>query len=173
MSQTPNPWPVARYRLTEKAFIPRQPGEDHELIDPDAVSKSGVTPDPFVIYDGMPGPHMQPTCPLGEAAVAEAKRIKAGDYVLDPTKRLSLIVGEPAEMQSRAQALFAELLAIMAQQATMGAAFLAPGGALAAQAVQPITAQPQAGYVPPAPPAPAPVYAAPKAPPLRGQRQAA
>lgn len=62
-------FPRGRYRLTQKALMPRNPGGEPELL----------LPGTEVIYEGKPGPHM-------EALDDDAKVAKAlaGEQRLDP-----------------------------------------------------------------------------------------
>ena len=84
-------WPAARYRLIQKSFIPRAPGDEHELIDPEM---NGV--DPHVIWDGKPGPHMQATDEIGSEAIK-----RAGRQTLNPTSELSLVLGEEQDLRKQ------------------------------------------------------------------------
>lgn len=82
-------WPAARYKLMQKSFIPREPFGEHELIDPER-------DDPYVVWDGKPGPHMQATDEIGAEAIK-----KAGRQTLNPTSELSLVLGEEQDLRKQ------------------------------------------------------------------------
>jgi hypothetical protein len=107
-------WPLAKYKLLVKSYIPRRPGEEHEIIDPTHEITDGVFEDPFIWWNGKPGPHMEPTCDAGREAQA-----RAGFQELDPTKELSLVLGEGAELQAKTADLMSALFALLGKQATL------------------------------------------------------
>lgn len=79
---------VGRYRLLEKAEMPKVPGGGRELLDPGTE----------IVWIGKPGPHMEP---LDDNA-HEAVRRSGNLGTLDPTRFLSLSTpvardGSPAE----------------------------------------------------------------------------
>jgi hypothetical protein len=62
-------WPECDYTLTQRAYAPRVPGADPEMLDAGTV----------VRYKGKPGPHMQATDDEGRIAIA-----MAGNQTLNP-----------------------------------------------------------------------------------------
>lgn len=91
------PWPAARYRLLAKAYIPRSPGREHEVLEEGAE----------VVWDGKPGPHMQPLDEEGEAAM-----LRAGPQKLDPFGTIQLNAASEEElMGERIGAAVAKALA--------------------------------------------------------------
>lgn len=156
-------WPTARYRLTQKSYIARLPGEDPEIIDPELTGANGQPlHDPFVIWNGKPGPHMEPTCPLGEEAVK-----RAGPQTLTPINELSLVLGEDTDLDTRIAKMHRELTQLMLQRQGMPTGMdqtLVHAGIPNGPAEVPAN-------MPPAPPAvaivPPPVYAVPPPPPRR------
>lgn len=68
-----------RYRLDQRAYISRAPGGDPELVN------EGEE----IVYDGIPGPHMEPLDAAAQAAVD-----KRGKQTLDVTASLRKIGGD-------------------------------------------------------------------------------
>ena len=99
-------WPTTKYRLNAKAFAPRFPGTDHELLE------AGTE----IVSNLKPGPHMDALTPEGE----EAKR-RAGHQELDFTRHQPLAVGDEDD-QLAARVAKATAVAL----AQMG---VVPGGA--------------------------------------------
>ncbi len=137
-------WPTCKYRLTQKAYIARAPGLEPEIIDPNRETNPD---DPFITYDGKPGPHMQATCAVGQAAIDAA-----GPQTLDPTNTLSLVMGDVGDGALRMKELMGEMFAIMAKQAAVVAG---PPAVLPA---------PDAPFTPAPVKAPAPIFAVPPPP---------
>lgn len=142
-------WPTVRYTLTRKSYIARTPGGEPEIIDPDNDQH-----DPIITYDGKPGPHMDPMCALGKEAKA-----RAGVQHLDPTRGLSLVLGEETDLAKQLQTKQLELMQLMLQM--QGLAPPQPGMMLHMPA--------SFAQVPPAPAAapaaPAPAFHVPPPPP--------
>lgn len=125
-------WPAGRYRLTQESYIGRIPGADHERLPPGSE----------IVWDGLPGPHMEPIDAQAHANVEHAMRT-VGQQTLDPTTELSLILGEDTDLTAMEAQLAAQLAAVRARKA----------GVLATQGPSP-------GSIPP----PAPLAAAQAAP---------
>lgn len=98
-------WPQGRYKLTERAYIGRIPGADHEPLE------AGTD----VVWDGMPGPHMDPLDAQARANVEHALRTQ-GRQTLDPTQDLSLIVGEVDDVDAEIEAMNARVEALKARR---------------------------------------------------------
>lgn len=69
--------PTGRYRLLMQSYMPRSPGLDSELLEPGTE----------VVWDGKPGPHMQPIDGGAQVAYVTAG---ADKMTLDPFARLPL-----------------------------------------------------------------------------------
>lgn len=149
-SNSRQPWPVARYRLLQKSYIARTPDGEHELIDPEA---PGV--DPHVIWSGKPGPHMEATCELGQAAKA-----RAGMQTLNPASQLSLVMGEDANLDNQIREMQARLTEMLMQRHHMATAPMPEPGAPMLQEPPPNAPE----VIAAAPVAPPPVYKIPKPP---------
>ena len=133
-----NPYPLGRYRLKERAYLPRAPGVMSEVLG------EGEE----VLFDGPPGAHMEPLDDAARAAVERAdQETRLG--TLDPVASLDLTM-QPDEIRA---ALEEKIVAMKRQQVAAEAARQA--GAVKA----PVTS-------PPAPPPPSP--APPLPPPLPG-----
>lgn len=90
-------WPLARYELLAKAYIPRSPGREHEVLEAGAE----------VLWGGKPGPHMRPLDEAGEAAMQ-----RAGSQTLDPFGTIQLNAATEEElMGERIGAAVAKALA--------------------------------------------------------------
>jgi hypothetical protein len=98
-------WPQAKYRLTQESYIGRIPGARHERLGEGAE----------IVWDGMPGPHMEPLDDQARANVAHATKMR-GMQTLDPTSALSLVVGEVDDIDAETEALQARLDALKAQR---------------------------------------------------------
>lgn len=98
-------WPVGRYKLTQKSYMGRIPGAEHELLEPGAE----------VVWDGLPGPHMEPLDAQGRANVEHAEKT-VGAQSLDPTSELSLIVGEVDDVDAALDVLEAQKQALLARR---------------------------------------------------------
>lgn len=96
-------WPVGRYKLTEKAFMGRVPGAQHELLD------AGTE----VASDVMPAPHFEPLDTQARANVEHALKVR-GPQTLDPTQSLSLVLGEVDDVDSEIDELMARIEALKA-----------------------------------------------------------
>lgn len=142
-------WPTAKYRLNQPAHIGMFPGDEHRVLD------AGVE----ILYDGKPGPHMDP---VDEAAHAAKARV--GKQVLDFTQVEPLTHGDE-------QDLLAERTAVAVVKALAAAGVLptarvaaAPQVAAAAApmvAVPGLTIEtaPPVAAAPPPPPPPPPIPA--------------
>lgn len=73
-----------RYRLDQRAYIPRTPGGDPEIVN------EGEE----IVYDGAPGPHMEPIDAAARAAVE-----KRGKQTLDVTASLRKVGGGAGDRQ--------------------------------------------------------------------------
>jgi len=62
MAQQEN-WPTCEYRLTARAYIGRSPEKRHEMLEPGTI----------IVYDKMPGPHMEAIDDEGRAAKSRAR----------------------------------------------------------------------------------------------------
>ena len=76
-------WPTAKYRLNQPAHIGMFPGDEHRILE------AGVE----ILYDGKPGPHMDP---VDEAAHAAKARV--GKQVLDFTQVEPLTHGDEQDL---------------------------------------------------------------------------
>lgn len=99
------PWPIGKYTLTERAEIPRHPGAMRLL------QEKGTE----ILYDGMPGPHMEPLDPQAEANIRYVIE-HYGARPLDPTSTLSLVMGEVDDAASSILMLEAQIVALRAKQ---------------------------------------------------------
>lgn len=146
-------WPTARYRITQKSYLPRHLGGDFEIIDPDYVGPGLREPAPqYVVWDGKPGPHMEATDDAGREAIA-----RAGKQSLTPANSLSMVMGEETDLDTQ----------ILGMQRTLQDLLLKRHHLAAPALVVPETLQTVASPMPavPAPPvAQAPVYAVPPPP---------
>lgn len=150
-------WPTARYRLKARAYMPRMPGFDHEMLEPGTE----------VFWNGKPGPHMDALDEAGAEAL-----LRAGPQSLDPfgSVPLGAAVSDEDVLAERigaalAKALPGVLAAMTAQQAPIVHA--APAPAPAPLAVQP-PMQPPPPPAPPTPPTP-PTPPPPPPPPDKGK----
>lgn len=114
-------WPVGRFKLTEKAFMGRVPGAQHELLE------AGTE----VAVDVMPAPHMEPLDAQARANVEHALKVR-GPQTLDPTQSLSLVLGEVDDADQEIDELLAKIEALKATrrgaQVRGGAVQAAPAG---------------------------------------------
>lgn len=155
-------YPVGRYRLTQRSYVPRVPGAMCEVLDEGAE----------ISFDGAPGAHMEPVDDDARAAIALAERERRLGS-LDPTASLSLTQSpdtQNAVLVDRVEALRDEIERLHAENARLRGDVAAPAPALVlAGAPAPVSAAsgpdapPQAVAMPPAPPAP------PAPPPLPGR----
>ncbi len=68
-------WPLGHYRLLVRAYIPRAPGQEHQLLEADQE----------VLWQGKPGPHMYPLDDAAKEAVT-----RAGPQSIDPSSYIPL-----------------------------------------------------------------------------------
>lgn len=139
MSKTEQ-WPVGRYRLEQRSYIPSAPGMVHELLE------AGTE----ITFDGKPGPHMTP---LDEGAALAYELSGAKDVVLDPFSRIPL--NAPTENDAQAERI-AEAVAKATSEVT-ASAMAAAMAQIATAALTPTApaASPPASPPPPPPPPPA------------------
>lgn len=159
-------WPAGRYKLTQESYIGRIPGADHEKLP------AGTE----IIWDGLPGPHMEPIDAQAIANVAHAERT-VGMQTLDPTSELSLIIGEDADLGNMEQQLLAQLAAVRARKQgavlSQGPSVIMPPAPVTAApvAAEPIYTQvpadAPAGTAPSLPGMPPPILNAPPPPIMR------
>ena len=102
-----NPYPLGRYRLREKAYLPRVPGAMSEVLG------EGQE----VTFDGPPGAHMEPLDDAARAAVERADKEKRLG-TLDPVASLDLTM-QPDEIRA---ALEEKIVTMKRQQAAAEAA---------------------------------------------------
>jgi hypothetical protein len=101
-------WPTTEYTLTRRAYMPRFPGSDHELLEEQTK----------VVWDGKPGPHMEPLTDEGREAVQ-----RAGPQVLDFTQHEPLSAGDDEDkMAARIAKAVATAMIQMNVQPTQRAA---------------------------------------------------
>lgn len=98
-------WPPGRYRLSQKAYMARVPGGDHEVLD------EGTE----VVWDGLPGPHMDALDAQAKANVEHAQKTH-GTQTLDPTNELSLILGEIDDVDAEIEKAQAHTAALIAKR---------------------------------------------------------
>ncbi|MBW4092184.1 MAG: hypothetical protein HIU82_13900 [Proteobacteria bacterium] len=97
-------FPPGRYRLLRKSYLPRRPGDMCEVLD------EGET----VLFDGTPGPHMEPLDGAARANIEQAGGTRDLS-VLDPMEALPLTIGDQGEpAQDEVQRLRAELAGLLA-----------------------------------------------------------
>lgn len=147
-------YPVGRYRLTTKAYVPRVPGALCEVLNEgDEIS-----------FDGAPGAHMEPLDEDARRAVARAANERRLGP-LDPTASLSLTQApdtQNAILADRVESLRAEVERLHAENARLRGDVAPPvpalalAGAVPAPEVMsaPVAPVPLAPPAPPAPPIP-------------------
>jgi hypothetical protein len=83
---TADPWPLGRYRLTAKAYGPRRPGADHEVLQPGDE----------VWSDLRPGWHMEPLDAQALANVERATAEAGGVLISNPVDYLDTTMARDA-----------------------------------------------------------------------------
>jgi hypothetical protein len=108
------PWPAASYKLNQRAYMPRSPGFDHDVLE------EGTT----VLWDGKPGPHMDP---LDDTARAAKER--AGEMTLDWTQYMPLN-GDATDEDMMTSKIIRIMAGVMAKQNAAPAPITAPAPVL-------------------------------------------
>jgi len=140
------PWPAAKYRLLDRAYMGMFPGDEPRIVEAGAE----------VIWDGKPGPHMEALDDEGRAA-----KERAGIQRLDFTSVAPMTVGDEQDLlvERAAAAASAGVIAALSQAGLLAGGVQLPAGAGQHLATMAATAVPAAAITaPPAPPLP------PKAP---------
>ena len=101
------PWPAAKYRLLDRAYMGMFPGDEPRIVEAGAE----------VIWDGKPGPHMEALDDDGRAA-----KERAGFQRLDFTSVAPMTVGDEQDVlvERAAAAASAGVIAALTQAGLLG-----------------------------------------------------